>query len=484
MTDAAGGQTVSEQCDVIVVGAGAAGAAAALAAHAAGATVVVVDKGDESTVGGNTRVSGGGWFVHDDPARAATFLRALCGDYPVADEVVEVWARETAGNSRWLKELGADVGRSGDYHVEAEYAGVPGSECYLGMDTVGGRMGEGLLADVLAKALAARGLAPRLSTRVVALLTDGGAVTGVEVEGPSGTARLRARGGVVLATGGFSANPSMVRDYLRVPEYVRWGSPLSTGDGHALAQSVGADLWHMDNMMTIEGVRGAGDAGFFLMAAASHFVYVAKDGRRFVDECAANRHGHIDRNGTLELFPLRPFHMVFDERMRVAGPLSPPRGVLPVGWKMLVEGDAWSEDNSAEIESGLIARADSIEDLARAIGVDPETLGRTVAAYNAACATGRDDAFGRPAERLGPVAQPPFYALTVTPLLGWSNGGPRRDERARVLDTHGHVVRGLYAAGELSSTYSWAKDGGFHIADALAFGRVAGRDAAAQALRM
>ncbi len=79
------------------------------------------------------------------------------------------------------------------------------------------------------------------------------------------------------------------------------------------------------------------------------------------------------------------------------------------------------------------------------------------------------------------MTQAPFYVLEVTPLLGWSNGGPRRDGRARVLDTRGEVIAGLYAAGEVSSTYSWRKDGGFHIADALAFGRCGGRDAAARA---
>lgn len=75
----------------------------------------------------------------------------------------------------------------------------------------------------------------------------------------------------------------------------------------------------------------------------------------------------------------------------------------------------------------------------------------------------------------------PFYAVSGPPLLGWSNGGPRRDGHSRVLDTAGNPIAGLYAAGAVSSTYSAAKDGGFHIADALAFGRVAGAHAATRA---
>lgn len=110
--------------------------------------------------------------------------------------------------------------------------------------------------------------------------------------------------------------------------------------------------------------------------------------------------------------------------------------------------------------------------------IEPGMLESTVAQYNAACANGRDDHFGRSAQRLAPVSEPPFYALEVAPMLAWSNGGPRRDGRSRVIDAFGSVIDGLYAAGEISSTYSWRKDGGFHIADALAFGRVAGREAA------
>jgi succinate dehydrogenase/fumarate reductase flavoprotein subunit len=471
-----------EEFDVVVVGSGAAGAAAALDAHQAGATVLVVEKCDEATAGGNTRVSGSGWWVNRDPERARIFLHALNGPFPVAEDVVEAWASETAEISPWLKGLGADVAMSGDYHTEPEYLELEGSDCYAGMDTVGGRMGNGLLHDFLCRALAERGIETRFRTPAVELIVDAGAVVGVVVAGPAGHRRIGARGGVVLATGGFAADPQMVRDYLRVEDHVLWGSPASTGDGHRLAQAVGADLWHMDNMMTITGVRGDDEFGHYLALWNAHnYLWVSGDGRRFTDESSEPKHGHTARGGAYELFPLRPFHLIFDEQMRTAGPLSPTPDVLPVGWNLLMNGSRWSVDNSAEIEKGWIRRADSIAELADLIGVDAQTLERTVEQYNAACEAGRDDHFGREPQTLGAVTQAPFYVLEVTPLLGWSNGGPRRDGRARVLDTRGEVIAGLYAAGEVSSTYSWRKDGGFHIADALAFGRVAGRDAAARA---
>ncbi|MFC9790493.1 FAD-dependent oxidoreductase [Rhodococcus sp. NPDC127528] len=471
-----------EEYDVVVVGSGAAGTAAALGAHQAGAHVLVVEKCDEATAGGNTRVSGSGWWVNRSPERARTFLRSLNGAFPVADDVVDAWADETAENSRWLKELGADVSLSSEYHTEPEYLELDGADCYAGMDTVTGRMGNGLLHDFLHRAVAERGIEIRFGTAAVALITDDEGVVGVEVEDADGQRRIGARGGVVLATGGFSANTRMVRDYLRVEDHVLWGSPALTGDGHRMAQAVGADLWHMDNMMTITGVRGDDEFGHYLALWNAHnYLWVSPDGRRFADESAEPKHGHVWRNGAYELFPLRPFHLVFDEQMRTAGPLSPTPDVLPVGWNLLMNGTRWSLDNSEEIAKGWIKRADSIAELAVLIGADPETLEHTVEQYNAACAVGRDDHLGRSPETLAPVSRAPFYVLEVVPLLGWSNGGPRRDGRSRVLDTRGDVIVGLYAAGEMSSTYSWAKDGGFHVADALAFGRIAGRDAAARA---
>lgn len=468
-----------EQFDVVVIGAGSAGAAAALSAHAAGARVLVLEKGDESSAGGNTRVSGGGWFVNTDPERAAVFLNTLADGYPIAADVVETWAVETAKNSDWLRDLGAKVGMTGAHHTEPEYAGFEGADCYAGMDTIDGKMGNALLYDFLAGALAEAGIEVRFATPATELLTNAeGAVIGVA----AGSTRIGAKGGVVLATGGFAANPEMVRDHLRLVDPPLWGSPHSTGDGHKMAQLVGADLWHMDNMMTITGIDVGSQTGLYLaLWNGNNHIFVSREGRRFVDEAAPSFHGHTRRNGGFELFPLERFWLVFDERMRASGPLSPTRETLPVGWKLLMEDYQWSADNSAEIESGKIHRADSIEALAGLIDVDAQTLARSVASYNAACEQGRDDAFGRPSATLAPVSEGPFYALEVSPLLGWSNGGPRRDGRSRVIDAAGAVIDGLYAAGEVSSTYSWRKDGGFHIADALAFGRVSGREAAERA---
>jgi succinate dehydrogenase/fumarate reductase flavoprotein subunit len=468
--------------DVMVVGQGAAGCAAAIEAHDAGAQVIVLEKMPAGSEGGNTRVSGGCWFDNTDAERAAVYLRNLCGDRPIPDSVIRVWAAETYRNSEWVASLGAAVAHNGEY--PPEYPEVEGSDCYGGYMAVNGQMGEGQLLAVLSEALRQRGVEVHLDTPARRLVQAAeGAVVGVVADRGGRDLRVQARRGVVLATGGFEANPEMVRDYLGLPgSPAPWGSPGGTGDGLRMALQAGADLWHMTNMMTVPGLKVPGfESGFYTpFWGPLSYLYVGPDGTRFVDETTAYRHGHALMHGRYELYPTQPMYVIFDEKTRRAGPISPGTDVLPVGWNLLVEGYRWSDDNRVEIDKGWISTAPTVEALAGVLGVDPDGLAETVRQYNADCQSGSDRRFGRDPSTLVPLSEPPFYGFPWGPLIGWSNGGPRRNEHSQVLTPAGTVIGRLYAAGCVSSTYSWCKDGGFHIADALAFGRVAGRGAAAE----
>lgn len=158
--------------DVLVIGSGAAGSAAALQAHADGASVVILEKSGPDSAGGNTRLSGSGWFVNQDPAAARTFLRSLNGEFPVAEDVIDAWAENTHGLSDWIRSLGATVAMTGDFHSAAEFAELDGSSCYAGMDTVEGKMGNELLYRFLVSALAERGVTTLFDTEATGLLTD------------------------------------------------------------------------------------------------------------------------------------------------------------------------------------------------------------------------------------------------------------------------------------------------------------------------
>ncbi|WP_300681274.1 FAD-dependent oxidoreductase [Nocardioides sp.] len=479
--------------DVVVLGMGAAGSAAAIEAHDAGCRVAILEKLDGGLEGGNTRASGGSWWINQDPERAATYLKSLCGGFEVPPAVIATWAEETSRNTAWVSDtvgaavapVGGAIGGTGP-GMPPEFPELDGSDVYLGQMAVGGVLGGQRLITALHAALEARGIDVRRGTPARRLVQDPvtGRITGVVATTPTGqTLRVRAERGVVLATGGFEADDAMVRDYLRFTQARPWGSPHNRGDGHRMAQKVGADLWHMDNMMAIDGLQVPGyDADFYLrFSFRKGFIYVDADGRRVTNELPQWGHGQSHQHGGYELTPVRGHHAIFDEATRLSGPISPNKRMLEIGWNVLIDGYDWSDDNSVEVDKGWILRGDTLEELAEWLGVQASELTRSVELYNQACAAGYDEQHRRPAATLDPIGAGPYYAVTSSPMTAWSNGGPRRDEHCQVLDPFGDVIAGLYAAGSVSSTYSWGKDGGFHIADALAFGRVAGRSAAAAA---
>jgi len=327
------------EVDVVVLGFGSAGSAAAISARDAGASVLLLEKMPEGREGGNTRISGGIWFHNPDVEGQKTYLRALSEEYPIPEAIISAWSEETARNTDWIEEIGGRTGVHGDY--APEYPELTGSEAYGGYRGIDGEMGGGRLYSVLASAVRERGVDVRLETPARELIQDRetGEILGVVAESQGVTLRFRARRGVVIATGGFEANPEMVRDYLRLPAAPVWGSPAGTGDGIKMAQKVGADLWHMDNMMTTVGLRAPGfESGFYVaFMFAFGFLYTGADGTRCVNELPQVGHGQAILHGNYKIFPDQKMHVIFDEATRRAGPLSPPAELLDVGWNVRIE---------------------------------------------------------------------------------------------------------------------------------------------------
>jgi succinate dehydrogenase/fumarate reductase flavoprotein subunit len=498
--------------DVVVVGFGAAGLTAAISAHDAGASVVVLEKMPRERAGGNTRVSGQVWFCPTDVEKAERHFRALAGEYPVEEEVVAAWARGTAGNSDWLLERAKEAGDhtplddddpyTGDRtdHVRLtrgqqgqttdtelpylEFWDFDGADCGSEYVTIGGHMGFSRLWLLLRTCLEDRAIPVLFATAAERLdVGADGVVVGVVVRTAGGDERtIRARGGVVIASGGFAANAEMTRNYLRLPNATPWGSPGNTGDGIRMAQRIGADLAHPYNYMSVPGLVAQPDrTGHRAQPRGPGFIHVGADARRFADETADLRHGKALSHGTYDFAPGGPMWTIFDERTRLAGPLVPARSVNPFGWSAQVERYAWSDDNSEEIERGWIARGDTPGALAEQLGLDPATLEAEVAEYNEWARSGRADArFGRPAATMETL-EPPYYGYEWAQLLITTLGGIRKDADARVLDSYGAPIAGLYCAGDVASSYSWCLGGGMGLGDALAFGRIAGVGAARRA---
>jgi len=138
----------------------------------------------------------------------------------------------------------------------------------------------------------------------------------------------------------------------------------------------------------------------------------------------------------------------------------------------------WSEDNLREVEMGILKRADTISELAAAIGVRAEVLGATIARWNAMVEAGCDDDLGRPAGSMVPIATPPFYAGEIWPVVSNTQGGPVHDAGQRVIDVHGAPIPRLYAAGEMGSGFGHLYLAGGNIAECFISGWTAGRAAA------
>ncbi|MCC7199369.1 MAG: FAD-binding protein, partial [Gammaproteobacteria bacterium] len=264
------------------------------------------------------------------------------------------------------------------------------------------------------------------------------------------------------------------------------GTPGNTGDGLKILQKAGADMWHLRN----QGQSGGIWPGFAFPGHPTVFmrqlffqcfswIDVAGDSERFFDETGEWQLTHYKEKVRGEWVDtphhrVGRIHMVFDDLTREHNCLV----MKIMTWNTVVENYDWSEDNQAEIARGWIVKADSIEELARRTGRDPATLAQTVARYNAQCAAGRDDDYGRNPQTLQPITKAPFYAIEMVPAIVCTGGGARRNIESEVLGHDQQPIPRLYEAGELGSMFSNLYQNGSYLTEAMISGRAAGRNVA------
>ena len=347
------------------------------------------------------------------------------------------------------------------------------------------------LAARLRLAMKDRGIPLWLDSPMTELITDAdGTVTGAVVEHDGRALRIGARGGVILATGGFDHDIQWRRQYLPVLEKDwSFGNPLAMGDGIKAGEKVGGSTELLDEAWWFPAICWPDGRLQFMLnerMMPSQFV-VNGEGKRFINEAAPYMdfaHAMIEgqRSGVTHIpcwliTDIRSFH-----RYVVAGHLPIPKvpfAPVPTGWKVPT---AW-------LESGVVKEGRSWDELADKIGVPADQLRRTAERFNELARTGHDDDFNRgdsaydnyygdptlPNPNLHPLTKPPYYAFQV--ILGdlGTSGGLRTDEHARVLREDDTAVRGLYATGNTSAavmgrSYAGA---GATIGPAMTFGYVA-----------
>ncbi|MFV3129738.1 FAD-dependent oxidoreductase [Niveispirillum sp. KHB5.9] len=532
------------ETDVVVLGSGAAGLVAALAAADAGARVAVLEKAD--AVGGTTALSGGVFWLPAnrfgaeagitdgreqalayldalslgliDPAMATTYVDSVA---PLLD-----WLTGSAGmqvrlvpgfpdyhpeHPGGMKDGGRSLepgpfpmpslgpwaervlrGRANPWTMIGERPRGDGSGGVDG-DTIAARRRDGIeccgraLVGWLLKACLDRGIEPMLDQPVTDLLHDeNGRVTGVR----AGDLVVKARRGVIIATGGFEWDRELARDFLRGPVGHMPTARSCTGDGLRMAMRAGAALTNMAEAWWVPtiawgGPEAAGDdpTRHFLLLRERTLpgsIMVNRMGRRFANEATNyNAFGAVlhEFDPVGFTYANQPCWLVFGQNF-----------LDRYGFFGLAPGDAVPD---------WIARGDSVEALADVLGLPPAALADTVARWNRMMEAGRDDDFGRgtsaydswngdvqqpagSARTLGPLDRGPFYAVPVHASTLGTKGGPKTDGDGAVLDLSGRVIPGLYAAGNAMGGVTGKVYGGAGgtLGPAMIFGWRAGRAAA------
>ncbi|MEA2638803.1 MAG: tricarballylate dehydrogenase [Chloroflexota bacterium] len=487
--------------DVVVVGAGNAALSAALTAQEAGARVLVLEKAPRAERGGNTAFTGG---LLRFPFNGMEDMKPLIPDYSdeelermdvgryterdyAADldrvteglsnpELVEILVGQAYPTMRWLRDRGVRwllaIGRQSYEHE--------GKRKFFGnliLEAHGGGQG---LSDSLFDIAEKSGLAIAYETKATGLVTDErNAVTGVHVLGPEGK-RTIGCGAVVLASGGFEANPEMRTRYLG-PDWelakVR-GSRFNTGDGIRMAMEIGAQPHgHWSSCHAVAWNLLADDVGDLHIGDLHQKhsypigIIVNREGKRFVDEGADYRNYTYAKYGReIMKQPGRQAFQIFDSK------------TVPL---------LRDEYRPASAPYVTSVSANTIEELADGLTIDVQGLKRTIEQFNAAIQPGPHDFSvldGKHTEGVEPpktnwavpIDAPPYAGYAVTCGITFTFGGLRINRQGQVLDTESRPIRGLYAAGELvGGLFYYNYAGGSGLMAGAVFGRLAGMSAAA-----
>jgi 3-oxosteroid 1-dehydrogenase len=539
--------------DCLIVGSGGGSMCAALAAADAGHQALILEKAD--VVGGSTAMSGGVLWLPDNPVSrragvadsrddALRYFAEVVGDDNPSTSVKRVGAfldaidpmvtflerqgvpfRHCEGyadyyddrpggkaNGRSIETELFDTTQLGPWRqrlrVSETLPAIPMHTAEVAPISLGGRTARSLvtmskvagrLAAAAVRGKSVRGSGAALqgwmllaairadfpfwnSTPITDLVVDDeGTVVGVTAVRDGQIIKIRARHGVLLNSGGFSHNEAMRRKYGRQPSSTQWtvANPGDTGEVIEAAIRHGAATDLMDEAWWIpSSVLPDGSPLYAVYERAKpHGILVDGGGERYVNEAASYMEvgqAMYERNATA---PAIPSWWVMDSRhrRRYLWGLA-PGGMTPRNWT----------------SSGYLIKADSIDELARACGIDSAGLSHTVERFNSFAVHGEDPDFHKgeraydryygdprvlPNPCVGPVDKPPFYAVALYPGDVGTCGGLSTDEHARVLRDDGQPIPGLYATGNCTAsvmgrTYPGA---GASIGASFVFGWIAAK---------
>lgn len=453
--EGASNDELEDQYDVVIVGAGGGGMAAAIEAHDNGASVAIFEK--MPIVGGNTLNSSGGMNAAESKVQEEEgiednvdvfFEETLEGGHGTNDQdLLRFMVDHSAEGIEWLDSLGIELGAlsfSGGMSQPRAHRPTDGSP-------VGGYLVDGLYQNIQD-----RDIPVFLNSEVSGLIEDEGSVTGVYVNVNQTEETEVLADSVVIAAGGYGANFDMITQYDEsITTDVTTNHEGATGDGILMAQEVGADVVDMDQIQVHPTVHQ--EDGYLISESirGEGAILVNESGERFADE-------------------LQPRDIMSGLIMEQENQHA------------YVIGDQELRERASAVdhydEQGLLVTADTIEELAEKLDMNPDVLSETLDKWNEAVANQDDKEFGRTTAMDYNLENGPFFAANIAPGIHHTMGGLKINTSTEVLNTDGQAIPNLYAAGEVTGgVHGGNRIGGNAVTDIIIFGREAGKSASENA---
>ncbi|WP_462350674.1 flavocytochrome c [Fusobacterium varium] len=451
----------TQKKDVVVIGAGGAGLIAAIEAKNNGAqNVIVLEK--MAFAGGNTLISGGEYAAPNNWVQVKkglkdsndTFYNDILkgGDNEGNPKLVRVLADNALNGAEWLKDYINMTFEDrqmffGGHSVERSLVPL-------------GATGVEMISKLLAKAEELN-IPVLYETPAVELIIDKGRVTGVKALSEDKEYTFLAKDGVILASGGFGSNLEMRVKYNKdVDENILSTNTVGiTGDGITMAEKIGAQLEDMPFIQTYPTCDPISGALLYFgdVRLIGGSILINQEGKRFVEE--------LERRDVISM-------AIKNQTGNAAYQFCDEAQV-----KLSGVAEHHADEMNYLFNNKLLVKADTIKEAADFFGIDAAELEKTVEKYNQYAKDGKDLEFNKRGKLTPFEAKGPFYIMKAVPAVHHTMGGVKIDENARVINTKGEIIKGLYGAGEVTGDiHGTNRLGSDAIADITVFGRIAGQN--------